>query len=38
MFFSQVLGPETRIRAENYCAYLSDITQRIRKITRHSRR
>jgi iron complex transport system substrate-binding protein len=33
MFFSEVLGAETKVRAENYCSYLNDITQRIRKIT-----
>jgi len=33
MFFSEVLGSETKPRAEKYCRYLEDITSRVRNIT-----
>lgn len=33
MFFSDVLGSETRGKAERYCSYLDDITARVGRIT-----
>jgi iron complex transport system substrate-binding protein len=33
MFFSDVLGPESKLRAEKYCKYLEKITEKIRAMT-----
>lgn len=33
LFFGEVLGPDARLRAENYCKYLDRITVRVAAIT-----
>jgi iron complex transport system substrate-binding protein len=33
LFFGDVLGPDARVRAEKYCAYLENVTARVQAIT-----